>query len=55
MVYPNVYREIGLLFLNVNKNMMSLTGQAGWAKMMSLRGRLIAPACHPTKFVNKTE
>jgi len=34
---------------------MSLMGQARWAKMMSLRGKLTAPACHPNKFVNKAE
>ena len=28
-------------------------GQASLAKMTSLRGKLTAPACHPTKFVNK--
>jgi hypothetical protein len=51
----NVCREIGELFLNVNKNMMSLRGQASWAKMTSLRGKLTAPACHLTKFVKKAE
>jgi hypothetical protein len=35
--------------------MMSLRGQASWAKMMSLRGKLTAPVCHPTKFVNKAK
>jgi len=34
---------------------MSLRGQASWAKMMSLRGKLTAPACHLTKYVNKAE
>jgi hypothetical protein len=34
---------------------LSLREQASWAKMMSLRGKLTAPACHPTKFVNKSE
>jgi hypothetical protein len=34
---------------------MSHRGQTSWAIMMSLRGKLIAPACHPTKFVNKAE
>jgi hypothetical protein len=42
-------REIGQLFLNVNKNMMSLRGQASWTKMTSLRGKLTALACHPKK------
>jgi len=36
-------------------NMMSLRGQASWAKMTSLRGKLTALACHPTKFVNKSD
>jgi hypothetical protein len=35
--------------------MTSLRRQASWAKMMSLREKLIAPACHPTKFVKKAE
>ncbi len=35
--------------------MMSLRRQDIWAKMTSLRGKLTAPACHPTKFVNKAE
>jgi hypothetical protein len=35
--------------------MTSLRGQANWAKMMSLRGKLRASACHLTKFVNKAE
>jgi hypothetical protein len=34
---------------------MSLRGQASWAKMTSLRGKLTALACHLTKFVNKAE
>ncbi len=55
IVLGNVCREIGWLFLNVNKNMMSLRGQASWAKMTSLRGKLTAPPFHPTKFVNKAE
>jgi len=37
------------------QNMMLLRGQASWAKMMSLRGKLTALACHLTKFVNKAE
>ncbi len=53
--YIYVCREIGQLFMNVNKNMMSLKGQASWTKMTSLRGKLRASACHPTKFVNKVE
>jgi hypothetical protein len=51
----NVCREIGYFFWNVNKNMMSLRGQASWAKMTSPWGKLTALACHPTKYVNKTE
>jgi len=35
--------------------MMSLGGQASCAKMTSLRGKLTASACHPTKFVNIAE
>ncbi len=35
--------------------MMSLRGQAGWVKMMSLVSKITAPACHPTKYVNKAE
>ncbi len=51
----NVCREIGQLFMNVNKNMMLLGGQASWAKMMSIMGKLIALACHLTKFVNNAK
>jgi hypothetical protein len=35
--------------------MMSFRGQASWAKMTSLGGKLTALACHPTKKVNKAE
>jgi hypothetical protein len=35
--------------------MISFRGQAGWAKMTSLGGKLTALACHPTKKVNKAE
>jgi hypothetical protein len=35
--------------------MTSFRGQVSWAKMTSLRGKLTALACHPTKFVNKDE
>ncbi len=35
--------------------MMSLRGQASWAKMTSLRGKLTAQACDLNKFVNKAE
>jgi hypothetical protein len=34
---------------------MSLGGQASWDKMTSLGGKLTAPVCHLTKFVNKSE
>jgi len=34
---------------------MSFRGQASSAKMMSLRGKQTALACHPTKRVNKAE
>jgi len=34
---------------------MSLRGQASWAIMTSIGGRLTAMACHPTIFVNKAE
>jgi hypothetical protein len=42
-----------LIIPKFKQNMMSLKGQASWAKMTSLRMKLTAPACHPTKFVNK--
>jgi hypothetical protein len=35
--------------------MLSLRGQASWAKMMLTRGKLIASACHLIKKVNKAE
>jgi hypothetical protein len=35
--------------------MMKFRGQARWAKMTSPGGKLKAPACHPTKKVNKAE
>jgi hypothetical protein len=44
-----------LVIPECKQNMMSLRGQASWAKMTSLRGKLTVPACHPTKFVNKAE
>jgi hypothetical protein len=40
---------------DVNKIMTSFRAKARWAKMMSLRGKLTVPACHPTKFVKKSE
>jgi len=47
-----LYRD-RLVIPEGKQNMMSLRGQASWAKMMSLRGKLTAPACHPTKFLTK--
>jgi hypothetical protein len=44
-----------LVLPECKQNITSLRGQAGWAKMMSLGGKLTALACHPTKFVNKAE
>jgi hypothetical protein len=35
--------------------MMSFRGQANWAEMTSLIGKLTAQECHPTKIVNKSE
>jgi len=35
--------------------MMSFRGQATWAKIVSLGGKLTALACHPTRKVNKAE
>ncbi len=42
-----------LVIPECKQNMMLLRGQASWAKMTSLRGKLTAPACQPTKFVKK--
>ncbi len=50
-----MFVESRLVIPECNQNMMSLMGEASWAKMMSLRGKLIALACHPTKYVNKAE
>ncbi len=44
-----------LVIPECKQNTMPLRVQASWAKMMSLRGKLPALACHPTKFVNKAE
>jgi hypothetical protein len=44
-----------LVIPECNQNMSSLRGKASWAKMTSLMGKLTAPACHLTKFVNKDE
>ncbi len=35
--------------------MMSFRGQATWAKIVSLGGKLTALGCHPTRKVNKAE
>ncbi len=40
---------------DVNKNMMSIKGQARWAIMMSSGGNQTSLACHPTKKVNNGE
>jgi hypothetical protein len=40
---------------DVNKKMMSLRGQASWAKMMPPGGKLTALVCHPPKKVNIAE
>jgi hypothetical protein len=49
-----LYRD-RLAIPQCKQNMMSLRGQASWAKMTSLGGKLTAPACHPTKYANKAE
>ncbi len=52
---PNgLYRDV-LVINGCERNMTLLSEQASWAKMMSLGEKLTAPACHPTKFVNKAE
>jgi hypothetical protein len=47
-------REI-VSYTEWKQNMMSLRGQASWAKMTSLGGKLTASAGHPTKYANKAE
>jgi hypothetical protein len=42
-----------LVIPECKQNMTSLRGQASWAKMTLLRGKLTLPAYHPTKSVNK--
>ncbi len=54
-IYQCRYVEMLVSYSECKQNMTSLSGQASWAKMTSLRGKLTAPACHPTKFVNKAE
>jgi hypothetical protein len=49
LVLFNVCRENRLVIPECNQNMMSLRGQASWAKMMSLGGKLTALMCHLTK------
>jgi hypothetical protein len=39
----------------VNKGMLPFRGKASWAKMTSPKDKLIAPACYPSKKVNKAE
>jgi hypothetical protein len=53
VLYTNVCRD-RLVIPKCNLNMMSLRGQASYAQMPSLRGKLTALACHPTKYVNKS-
>jgi hypothetical protein len=48
-------RKSLVVILECKQNMTSLRGQANWAKMTSLGGKLTALACHPTKYVNKAE
>jgi len=35
--------------------MLPFRGKASWAKMTSPKDKLIAPACYPSKKVNKAE
>jgi len=50
-----MFEERQVSYSECKQNMTSLRGQASWAKMMPLKGKLTAPACHPTKFINKAE
>ncbi len=47
----NAYRD--RLVIPDKQKMMSLRGQASWAKITSPGGKLTALACHPTKKENK--
>ncbi len=51
--YP-MFVERYVSYSEHKQNMMSLKGHISCSKMTSLRGKLTALACHPTKFVNKT-
>ncbi len=44
-----------LVIPECKQNMTSLRGQASWAKMTAIWGKLTALMCHPTKSVNKAE
>jgi hypothetical protein len=50
-----MFVEDTLVILKCKQNMTSLRGQASWAKMTPLGGKLTGMACHPTKYVNKAE
>ncbi len=50
----NVCTEIGWLFLNVNKNMTSLRGQANSTKMTSLRGEANSTGMSPDQICKQT-
>jgi hypothetical protein len=54
MYYP-MFVERQVSYSRCKQRMTSFRGQASSAKMMSLGGKLIALACHPTKSVNKAE
>jgi hypothetical protein len=51
----SIFVERYVTYSRSKQKMMSFRGQASWAKMTSLVGKLIALACHPTKKVNKAE
>ncbi len=50
-----MFVEDRLVILKFKQNMTSLRGQANWAKMTSLGGKLTGMACHLTKYVNKAK
>ncbi len=50
-----MFVEIKVSYFLCKQKMTSFRGQASWAKMTSPGGKLTAPACHPTKKVNKAE
>jgi hypothetical protein len=49
------FYRYSLVILECKQNMTSLRGQASWAKMTSLGGKLTALACHLTIYVSKVE